>query len=88
MKVVVSKANSGRWRAAFIVALAVPLTLAVTLFADLVVGYTINRVTLFALILSLGYAFEQASRRRVEPRFLTSIEESPEIAPHLLPDAR
>jgi len=42
------------WRAALIVALAVPLTLAVTLFADLVVGYTINRVTLFALILSLG----------------------------------
>ncbi len=42
------------WRAAMIVALAVPLTLAVTLFADLVVGYTINRVTLFALILSLG----------------------------------
>jgi amidase len=41
-----------------------------------------------ALVLSLGYAFEQASRRRVEPRFLTSIEESPEIAPHLLPDAR
>jgi multidrug efflux pump subunit AcrB len=42
------------WRAAFIVALAVPLTLAGTLFADLVVGYTINRVTLFALILALG----------------------------------
>jgi multidrug efflux pump subunit AcrB len=42
------------WRAAFIVALAVPLTLAVTLFCDLVVGYTINRVTLFALILALG----------------------------------
>jgi len=42
------------WRAAFVVALAVPLTLAVTLFADLVLGFTINRVTLFALILSLG----------------------------------
>ncbi len=42
------------WRAALIVALAVPLTLAGTLFADLVVGYTINRVTLFALILALG----------------------------------
>ncbi|QDU65205.1 efflux RND transporter permease subunit [Engelhardtia mirabilis] len=42
------------WRAALIVALAVPLTLAVTLFADLLVGYSINRVTLFALILSLG----------------------------------
>jgi len=42
------------WREAFIVALAVPITLAVTLLGDLIVGYTINRVTLFALILSLG----------------------------------
>ncbi|MEZ6014842.1 MAG: efflux RND transporter permease subunit [Planctomycetota bacterium] len=41
-------------RAALIVALAVPLTLAVTLFAGMLVGFTINRVTLFALILSLG----------------------------------
>lgn len=39
---------------AFIVALAVPMTLGVTLLFDLVFGYTINRVTLFALILSLG----------------------------------
>jgi amidase len=37
------------------------------------------------LILSLGYAYEQASHKRVEPRFLPSIEESPEIAPHLKP---
>ena len=42
------------WREAMIVALAVPMTLAVTLLANLLVGYTINRVTLFALILSLG----------------------------------
>lgn len=40
------------------------------------------------LILSLGYAFEQASQRRVEPRFLSSIEESAEVAPHLRPAAR
>jgi multidrug efflux pump subunit AcrB len=37
-----------------IVALAVPMTLGVTLLFDFVAGYTINRVTLFALILSLG----------------------------------
>ncbi len=42
------------WREAMIVALAVPMTLAVTLLANFLVGYTINRVTLFALILSLG----------------------------------
>mgnify|MGYP001188614906 CR=1 FL=1 len=41
-------------REAFIVALSVPMTLALTLAADLLAGYTINRVTLFALILSLG----------------------------------
>jgi multidrug efflux pump subunit AcrB len=41
-------------REAFIVAIAVPVTLAVTLVLDLIFGYTINRVTLFALILSLG----------------------------------
>ena len=29
-----------------------------------------------ALILSLGYAYEQATTRRIEPRFLPSIEES------------
>jgi len=38
----------------FIVSIAVPLTFAITLLCDLLFGYTINRVTLFALILSLG----------------------------------
>ena len=41
-------------REAVVVAIAVPMTLAVTLLFDLLFGYTINRVTLFALILSLG----------------------------------
>jgi amidase len=41
-----------------------------------------------ALILSLGHAYEQASRKRVTPRFLPSIEESPEVAPHLQPAIR
>jgi amidase len=40
------------------------------------------------MLLSLGYAYEQASHRIVEPRFLPSIEESPEIAPHLKPARR
>ncbi|HEY8369148.1 MAG TPA: efflux RND transporter permease subunit, partial [Thermodesulfobacteriota bacterium] len=42
------------WREAVIVSLAVPMTLALTLLANLLAGYSINRVTLFALILSLG----------------------------------
>ena len=42
------------WRAALVVALAIPICYSVTLFVNLLAGYTINRVTLFALILSLG----------------------------------
>jgi multidrug efflux pump subunit AcrB len=42
------------WRAALVVGLAVPICYGVTLLLDLFAGYTINRVTLFALILALG----------------------------------
>ncbi|ACV67507.1 efflux RND transporter permease subunit [Desulfohalobium retbaense] len=41
-------------REALIVALAVPISFALALFVNYLLGYTINRVTLFALILSLG----------------------------------
>ncbi len=41
-------------REAAIVALAVPLSFSLTLFVSYLLGYSINRVTLFALILSLG----------------------------------
>ena len=42
------------WREAVIVATAVPLTFALTLLVNYLAGYSINRVTLFALILALG----------------------------------
>ncbi len=42
------------WRAALVVGLAVPICYGVTLGLDFLTGYTINRVTLFALILALG----------------------------------
>ena len=42
------------WREALIVAVAVPLSFAMALFVNYLFGYTINRVTMFALILSLG----------------------------------
>ena len=42
------------WREALIVAVAVPVVFGLTLAANLMLGFTINRVTLFALILSLG----------------------------------
>lgn len=42
------------WREGLIVAAAVPITFSLTLMINYWAGYTINRVTLFALILSLG----------------------------------
>lgn len=42
------------WREALVVALAVPMSFSLALFVNYLFGYTINRVTLFALILSLG----------------------------------
>ena len=42
------------WRAALVVGLAVPICYGITLALDMALGYSINRVTLFALILSLG----------------------------------
>ncbi len=48
------------WREASIVMVTVPLILSITLAADLLGGVTINRVTLFALILSLGLLVDAA----------------------------
>jgi len=42
------------WREGLIIATAVPITFALTLLVNYLAGYTINRVTLFALILALG----------------------------------
>ena len=42
------------WREGLIVATAVPITFALTLLVNWLAGYSINRVTLFALTLALG----------------------------------
>nr|MCU0709765.1 efflux RND transporter permease subunit [Pirellula sp.] len=42
------------WREALIVCIAVPVVFGLTLAVNLLLGYSINRVTLFALILALG----------------------------------
>ncbi|CAG0988364.1 Toluene efflux pump membrane transporter TtgB [Phycisphaerales bacterium] len=42
------------WRESLVVAVAVPMVFGLTLAVNMMAGYTINRVTLFALILSLG----------------------------------
>ncbi len=43
-----------------IVALAIPVTLALTLFVFYLHGYTLNRITLFALIFSIGILVDDA----------------------------
>ncbi len=48
------------WRSAVIVAVAVPVTLALTLLLTYLFGYTLNRVTLFALIFSIGILVDDA----------------------------
>ncbi|MEO5363817.1 MAG: efflux RND transporter permease subunit [Magnetococcus sp. DMHC-8] len=48
------------WREAIIVGVAVTLTLALTLFANWAVGFTLNRVSLFALIFSIGILVDDA----------------------------
>ncbi len=48
------------WREAFIVGGAVVVTLAITLFASWAWGFTLNRVSLFALIFSIGILVDDA----------------------------
>jgi len=63
------------WREAIIVGVAVLLTLATTLFASWAWGFTLNRVSLFALIFSIGILVDDAivvvenihRRRALEP---------------------
>jgi multidrug efflux pump subunit AcrB len=47
-------------REALVVLIAIPVTLALTLFAFSVYGYTLNRITLFALIFSIGILVDDA----------------------------
>jgi len=42
------------WRPALVIAMAIPVCYSLTLFVNLLAGYSINRVTMFALILALG----------------------------------
>ncbi len=47
-------------REAIVVLVAVPTTLALTLFSSYLFGYTLNRVTLFALIFAIGILVDDA----------------------------
>ena len=48
------------WREALVVLVAVPVTLALTLFVYYLLGYSLNRITLFALIFSIGILVDDA----------------------------
>jgi len=48
------------WRAGLVVLVVVPTTILLTLFASWLMGYTINRVSLFALIFSIGILVDDA----------------------------
>jgi len=48
------------WRESIIVAVAIPVTLSLTLLISYLYGYTLNRVTLFALIFSIGILVDDA----------------------------
>jgi multidrug efflux pump subunit AcrB len=48
------------WRESTIVAIAIPATLALTLLVFYLYGYTLNRITLFALIFSIGILVDDA----------------------------
>jgi multidrug efflux pump subunit AcrB len=48
------------WREAGVVAVVIPTTILLTLFAARIMGYTLNRVSLFALIFSIGILVDDA----------------------------
>src|SRR5499427_1916997 len=48
------------WRSALVVGIAVPVTLALTLLINQLLGNTLNRITLFALIFSIGILVDDA----------------------------
>jgi multidrug efflux pump subunit AcrB len=48
------------WRESLIVAIAIPSTLALTLLVFYLLGFTLNRITLFALIFSIGILVDDA----------------------------
>jgi multidrug efflux pump subunit AcrB len=48
------------WREAMVVAIVIPVTILLTLFAAWVMGFTLNRVSLFALIFSIGILVDDA----------------------------
>jgi multidrug efflux pump subunit AcrB len=60
LSIVLLVAVSIGWREAIVVAVVIPTTILLTLFAARIMGYTLNRVSLFALIFSIGILVDDA----------------------------
>jgi len=79
------------WREAVVVAVVIPMTILMTLFASWLMGYTLNRVSLFALIFSIGILVDDAivvieniarhwgMKRKGQTRFSAAIEAVAEV---------
>jgi len=78
------------WREAMVVAIVIPVTILLTLFAAWIMGYTLNRVSLFALIFSIGILVDDAivvienidrhwGMDRKKPRMQAAIEAVAEV---------
>ena len=48
------------WRESIVVAVVIPVTILLTLFAAYIMGFTLNRVSLFALIFAIGILVDDA----------------------------
>src|SRR5690625_4644966 len=48
------------WRGGLVVFFSVPLTFALTLFSYYILGYTLNRITLFALVFVVGIVVDDS----------------------------
>ena len=60
VSIVVLIAFSIGWREALVTLIVIPTTILLTLFASMMMGYTINRVSLFALIFAIGILVDDA----------------------------
>jgi len=58
--VLIWAALNWRWEPALVVAIVIPVVILVTVFYALITGYTIDRVSLFALIFSIGILVDDA----------------------------
>ncbi|MEQ1672736.1 MAG: efflux RND transporter permease subunit, partial [Hyphomicrobium sp.] len=60
LSIVILVAVAIGWREGAVVLIVIPATILLTLFASWLMGYTINRVSLFALIFSIGILVDDA----------------------------